>query len=96
QPGYLRRVNERQLGQLLRKHDLLAVIQVEPGFFLVEGHPLIKLSRPLQAEQCNALLSCFDFHDDEFARSNVSFAMRQMTEVAVKAISPSINDPGTA
>ncbi|KJH81682.1 DUF2254 domain-containing protein [Stutzerimonas stutzeri] len=95
-PGYLREVNERQLGKILRKYDSLAVIQVEPGFFLVDGHPLIKFSEPLSEDDAADVLDCFDFHDKEFASANVSYGMRQISEIAVKAISPAINDPGTA
>ena len=95
-PGYLREVNERRLGKILRKRGLLAVIQVEPGFFLIEGHPLIKFSEPLSEDDAADVLDCFDFHDKEFAGANVSYGMRQMSEIAVKAISPAINDPGTA
>ena len=95
-PGYLREVNERRLGKILRKRGLLAMIQVEPGFFLIEGHPLIKFSEPLSEDDAAEVLDCFDFHDKEFAGANVSYGMRQMSEIAVKAISPAINDPGTA
>lgn len=41
-------------------------------------------------------IDCFDFHSNEFASANVSYGMRQMSEIAVKAISPAVNDPGTA
>lgn len=95
-PGYLREVNERRLGKILRTRDLVAVIQVAPGFFLIEGHPLIKFSEPLSEEDAGEVLDCFDFHDNEFASANVSYGMRQISEIAVKAISPAINDPGTA
>lgn len=95
-PGYLREVNERRLGKLLREHDLRAVLQVEPGFFLIEGHPLIRLSGPVEQRCGREILDCFDFHNDEFASSNVSYGMRQISEIAVKSISPAINDPGTA
>ncbi|MCP9339568.1 DUF2254 domain-containing protein [Stutzerimonas xanthomarina] len=95
-PGYLREVNERRLGKLLRKREMVAVIQVEPGFFLIEGYPLIKFSESLSDEEANEALDCFDFHDNEFAGANVSYGMRQISEIAVKAISPAINDPGTA
>ena len=95
-PGYLRAVNERRLGKLLSKRNLTAVIQVEPGFFLVEGHPLIRFSEPLSDEEQDEATDCFDFHNNEFASANVSYGMRQMAEIAVKAISPAINDPGTA
>lgn len=95
-PGYLRSVNEERLGKLLNKRDLQAVIQVEPGFFLVQGHPLIRFSKPLSDEEQAAAIDCFDFHNNEFASANVSYGMRQIAEIAVKAISPAINDPGTA
>ncbi|HCJ30430.1 MAG TPA: DUF2254 domain-containing protein [Pseudomonas sp.] len=95
-PGYLREVNERRLGKVLHKRNLIAMIQVEPGFFLIEGHPLIKFSEPLSKEDAAEVLDCFDFHDKEFAGANIAYGMRQMSEIAVKAISPAINDPGTA
>lgn len=95
-PGYLREVNERRLDKLLHERDLRAVLQVEPGFFLIEGHPLIRLSGRLDEREKREVLDCFDFHNDEFASSNVSYGMRQISEIAVKSISPAINDPGTA
>ncbi len=95
-PGYLRAVNEKRLGELLHRRGLQAVIQVEPGFFLVQGHPLIKFSARLENREQAEATDCFDFHNEEFAGKNGSYGMRQMTEIAVKAISPSINDPGTA
>ena len=95
-PGYLREVNERRLGKLLRQHGLRAVLRVEPGFFLVEEHPLIRLSQPVDERNGGEILDFFDFHNDEFASSNVSYGMRQISEIAVKSISPAINDPGTA
>ena len=95
-PGYLREVNERPLGELLSQHDLVAVIQAEPGFFMIEGHPLIRLSGEVSDEIAAKILDCFDFHDDEFASANLSYGMRQIAEIAVKAISPAINDPGSA
>ena len=95
-PGYLREVNERRLCKLLVKLDLVGVVQVEPGFFLVEGHPLLRLSAPLSDKDAHEVLDCFDFRNNEFASDNVSFGIRQISEIAVKAISPAINDPGTA
>ncbi|WP_120997224.1 DUF2254 domain-containing protein [Stutzerimonas urumqiensis] len=96
QAGYLRNVNERQLSKLLCGRDLIARLQVEPGFFLHRGHPLIRLSAPLSQEDVEEVLDCFDFHDDEMAGDQFAYGLRQISEVAVKAISPAINDPGTA
>ncbi|TLX59474.1 DUF2254 domain-containing protein [Stutzerimonas nosocomialis] len=95
-PGYLRNVNEKRLGELLGKRDRVATLQVEPGFFLIEGHPLIKLSGELSEREAQEVQDCMDFSNDEYASSNAAYGMRQMSEIAVKAISPAVNDPGTA
>lgn len=94
--GYLKSVNEQRLGAILRERELVIRIQSEPGFFLVEGYPVLKVSAPLSDEDQAAVLDCFSFSDQEFARSNAAFGMRQMSEIAVKAISPAVNDPVTA
>lgn len=94
--GYLREINEEQLGKLLAARNLVARLQVEPGFFLVEDHPLLRLSAALSETEATLVLDCFDFGTDEFASSNAAYGLRQLSEIAVKAISPAINDPGTA
>ncbi len=94
--GYLQDVDEHRLCKLLVGRDLVARVQVEPGFFLVEGHPLIRFSAPLSDEEADEAHECFGFSNDEYASSNAAYGMRQLSEIAVKAISPAINDPGTA
>lgn len=42
------------------------------------------------------LLSYFIFHEEEFLSENYFYGFKQLSEVAVKALSPGINDPGTA
>jgi len=66
------------------------------GFFVSEGHPLFCLERPLDEAVCQQLLDCFDFFIEEYASTHYLFGCRQMSEIAVKALSPGINDPGTA
>ncbi len=94
--GYLRSVNEQALGELLCRRKLVMTVQVEPGFFLVEGHPLLRISDRLSEEDERWVLDCFDFSEQEFASANAAYGLRQMSEIAVKAISPAVNDPGTA
>jgi len=71
-------------------------VQVHYGFFVMPGHPLIRLNRELD-ERCVAqLLDCFDFYVEEYAHRHFFFGFKQIIEIAVRALSPGINDPGTA
>lgn len=94
--GYLREVNETRLAELLCRRNLVARLQVEPGFFLVEGHPLLRLSEVLSEDEAREVLDCFHFHAEEFPEANATYGMRQISEIAVKAVSPAVNDPVTA
>lgn len=94
--GYFKELNTTLLNQLLCKHQLHMTLQVHRGFFVVAGHPLFKLDREVEESVREELLDCFDFFIEEYVGSNYFFGCKQISEIAVKALSPGINDPGTA
>ena len=71
-------------------------VMIHRGFFVMAGRPLFKLEREVDEEVANALLDCFDFFIEEYAHAHYLFGCTQISEIAVKALSPGINDPGTA
>jgi uncharacterized membrane protein len=71
-------------------------VQVHYGFFVMPGHPLIRLNRELDERCVTQLLDCFDFYVEEYAHRHFFFGFKQIVEIAVRALSPGINDPGTA
>lgn len=94
--GYFKEINVKEVNTLLRRHQVRMTVLAHRGFFVSEGHPLFRLERPLDEDVCQQLLDCFDFFIEEYASSHYFFGCRQMSEIAVKALSPGINDPGTA
>jgi uncharacterized membrane protein len=94
--GYFKELNSSLLNQLLSKHQLRMTLQVHRGFFVMAGHPLFKLDREVEDPICQELLDCFDFFIEEYVGSHYFFGCKQISEIAVKALSPGINDPGTA
>jgi uncharacterized membrane protein len=94
--GYFKELNTAQLNQLLCKYQLRMTLQVHRGFFVMVGHPLFKLDREVEKSVRQELLDCFDFFIEEYVGSHYFFGCKQISEVAVKALSPGINDPGTA
>ena len=94
--GYFKELNVNEVNALLQRHQVRMTVLAHRGFFVSEGHPLFRLERPLDEATCQQLLDCFDFFIEEYASSHYFFGCRQMSEIAVKALSPGINDPGTA
>ncbi|RDV14931.1 DUF2254 domain-containing protein [Pontibacter diazotrophicus] len=96
--GYLKRIQLTELKQLAKEHDLQLEILVEVGAFTVEGTPLMRLSSDPKehAELTQQLQDCFDLSEEEVIMEDYEQGVKQISEVAVKALSPGINDPGTA
>lgn len=94
--GYFKELNVNEVNALLQRHQVRMTVLAHRGFFVSEGHPLFRLERPLEDAICQQLLDCFDFFIEEYASTHYFFGCRQMSEIAVKALSPGINDPGTA
>ena len=94
--GYLKALNLQPVQELLTQHDLRMTVQVHYGFFVMPGHPLFRLDRQVDEEIITSLLDCFDFYVEEYVNRHYFFGFKQIAEIAIKALSPGINDPGTA
>ncbi|WP_312397521.1 DUF2254 domain-containing protein [Stutzerimonas kunmingensis] len=94
--GYFKALNISAVQDLLNEQDACMTVQVHYGFFVMPGHPLIRLSKELNEQCVTQLLDCFDFYVEEYAHRHFFFGFKQIIEIAVRALSPGINDPGTA
>ncbi|MAL92923.1 MAG: hypothetical protein CMK94_15930, partial [Pseudomonas sp.] len=94
--GYFKALNVAAAQDLLEEQDARMTVQVHYGFFVMPGHPLMRIDRQLDENCTNRLLDCFDFYVEEYAQRHFFFGFKQIVEIAVRALSPGINDPGTA
>lgn len=98
-PGFLVRIKEADLLAAAVRADAVVVLDVFPGSWLVVDTP-VGASWGAAAEAADALADAVaDALVTGFERTSVqdvSFGLRQLTDVAVKALSPGINDPTTA
>jgi uncharacterized membrane protein len=94
--GYFKALNVTAAQDLLEEQDARMTVQVHYGFFVMPGHPLMRIDRELDENCTNRLLDCFDFYVEEYAQRHFFFGFKQIVEIAVRALSPGINDPGTA
>lgn len=80
------------------KQDVILSILFPPGTFVMENTPLLEINRKVSPGQDfkEELSSLINIHSGQDINSNAYYGFRQLMEVAVKALSPGINDPGTA
>lgn len=96
--GYLQLVELDTMVALASEHDALVHIQCKPGDFLIKGSPLLRIWAEKQLEQ--PLLDKFSksikLGAQRTAIQDAEFAIDQLVEVALRALSPGINDSFTA
>lgn len=98
-PGYLRGVTEERLLDLAVAHDLLISLHVRPGSHVVDGAVVATLrtgAAAVDEDLTAAVLSCLPSARSRTPEQDVEFAVLVLEEMAVRALSPSTNDPYTA
>ncbi len=96
--GYLQAVDYQKLIEIATKHNLLIEIKSRPGKFVFQDNELA-LAWP--GEQVNKKLTqqieqVFIIGRERTEQQDVAFPINQLVEIALRALSPGINDPFTA
>ncbi|WP_300017379.1 DUF2254 domain-containing protein [Pseudonocardia sp.] len=97
-PGYVNRVADERLLDLARAHDLVLCLQVQPGSHLVAGQGVALAWPPdrVTDEVRDRIAACFATAESRTPHQDVDYAVLVLEEMAVRALSPSTNDPYTA
>ena len=96
--GYVSVVDLPTLVKHAVERDVVLRLSVSPGTYVHEGMPLAHM-RPrvaMDADRRAAMLDAFSFSDYRTTTQDVGFGVNQIVEVALRAMSPGINDPFTA
>ena len=98
--GYLQAVDAEKLLALAVEHDLVIVLHHRPGQFIIQHQLVATLGLPTTNIDGQKLephvWDCLILGQERTSEQDVEFAMLQLVEVAVRALSPGINDPHTA
>lgn len=96
--GYLQGVDEGELMDLCVAHDLVIRLEQRPGAFLTCDAPLVRIWPPERATEavCRGVRRATVLGSQRTQTQDAEFALDQLVEVAVRALSPGINDPFTA
>lgn len=99
--GYMQDVSLKPLADLAEEHHLKIEVVPIKGAYILKGVPILKYKGDVRKEMGNdedlelKLLDTIIFSNNELIDDNYVLAFKQITEVALKAMSPGINDPGT-
>lgn len=95
--GYFQDVRISQLLKILKKEDLILKVIPQPGYYFTSCSPLFALNREIKDEELlENIRSNFITYTGEDISENDFYGFRQLREIAVKGLSPGINDPGIA
>jgi uncharacterized membrane protein len=96
--GYIRFIDTRRLVHFARMHHLRVRVTRTVGQFVPAGVPLLMVSRREQLHRDGAqeLTGVFDIGPMRTMQQDVEFGVIQIVDIALRAISPAVNDPSTA
>jgi uncharacterized membrane protein len=100
--GFVRMIDVEGLVAGARKHDVVVQLIARPGDHVVEGTPLGVVwhrdggpPRDVEAVR-SAVRGALELGYERTVEQDAAFGFRQLQDIAVKALSPGINDPVTA
>ncbi|PWB84603.1 MAG: DUF2254 domain-containing protein [Methylocystaceae bacterium] len=98
QSGYIRFVDIGRLRSLAKSYGVCLRLERRVGHFIPEGVGLLRVSRGdrVSPERARQLLTAIDIGPTRTMQQDVEFGIVQIVDVALRAISPAINDPTTA
>ena len=96
--GYIRFVDTRRLVSLAKSNRVRVQVLRRVGHFVPAGVPLLMVSKAdrLTPDQIAEFLDACDIGPARTLQQDVEFGVLQIVDIALKAISPAVNDPTTA
>lgn len=98
--GFVVAVDEAAVLKAACAADGVVELAVGPGDHLIAGEPVAwatgSTDNESHSELVNAVRSALTLGDTRTPTQDIDFAVQQLTEMAVRALSPSTNDPYTA
>ncbi|SEC05996.1 Uncharacterized membrane protein [Maribacter dokdonensis] len=94
--GYFYGILKDDLIELCKENNLKAMISLHKGQFIIDGTVGFLTEKPVEDELKKKIEKTLLFSHTELIGKNFIYGFRQISEIGIKAMSPGINDPGTA
>jgi uncharacterized membrane protein len=96
--GYIRYIDTKRLVGTAKACSVRLEVLRRVGQFIPEGVPLVKVYKGERMSNAaiEAVRDAFDFGPSRTLQQDIEFGVLQIVDIALKAISPAVNDPSTA
>ena len=94
--GYFQNISIKNILRICDEKETKIYITIPKGLFVLNNAVFLKSEKELDDNVVDSIISNISFARGELVEDNYVLAFKQITEIAVKAMSPGINDPGTA
>lgn len=101
--GYVEHVNMSDLTSVCKAHGANIYIAMRPGSFAVPSEPIAFIlsddhatREPFTKEEVERIQKAFTIADSRSFEQDPRFGLTVLCEIAQRALSPAVNDPGTA
>jgi uncharacterized membrane protein len=96
--GYIQEIDSRHVFDLATTHQTLVWLTRRPGDFVIAGMPIAAADpAALDPERLSqALCDAYIIGTERTSTQDAAFAIQQLVEVALRALSPGVNEPFTA
>ena len=96
--GYLQLIDADALMALATEEDLLLRLERRPGHYLIKGRAMVMVwpGDRVTDTLVDKMNAAFVLGNQRTAAQDVEFSFHQLVEIAVRALSPGVNDPFTA
>lgn len=95
--GFVQYIDIKALAECAEENDLTLWIDDLPGSFVHPGAPLLHVvGAPLTDDLIASLRSAYSIGDSRTFDQDPRFGLIVLSEIASRALSPAVNDPGTA
>ncbi len=96
--GYIQAVDDDELMKIATENNLIVRLNYRPGNFVVQGSKLVMVwpSERVNKKLTQKINDAFILGNQRTSTQDVEFSVNQLVEIAVRALSPGINDPFTA
>lgn len=94
--GYVQHVDFGQVQAAAKAAECRVYLEALPGTFIHPARPTARVLGKVEKEQLDAIRDAFSIDADRTFDQDPRFGLVVLSEVASRALSPAVNDPGTA
>ncbi len=96
--GYIRHIDIQGMSECAKELDAQLYVGSVPGAFVHPSRPLLWIcsAGDVSEDSREKLRKCFDIGAERSFDQDPRFGFAVLSEIAIRALSPAVNDPGTA